>query len=116
VVRAILRRVDVEPVDPRDAEGEDHDPAYRVYFWESTAPPGAADAESFMMAATEHRLVGAENVQEVVAWADGHVRPDQAYELFVEVIRASSVRLVRLSGLGPADLDERRRWRPSGAA
>jgi hypothetical protein len=37
-------------------------------------------------------------------------------ELFVEVIRASSVRLVRLSGLGPADLGERRRWRPSGAA
>jgi hypothetical protein len=69
-----------------------------------------------MMAATEYRLVGAENVQEVVAWADGHVRPDQAYELFVEVIRASSVRLVRLSGLGPADLGERRRWRPSGAA
>jgi hypothetical protein len=35
--------VDVEPVDPRDVKDEDRDPVYRVYFWESTAPPGTAD-------------------------------------------------------------------------
>ena len=51
------------------------------------------------MAADEYRLTGAENVQEVLAWAGERVRPDRAYELFVEVKLAGSVRLVRLSGL-----------------
>jgi len=40
----------------------------------------------------------AENGQEVLAWAGERVRPDQAYELLVEVNLAGSVRLVRLSG------------------
>ena len=106
----------MKPVDPRNAEGEDHDPAYRVYFWESTAPPGATDAESSMMASTEYRLSGAEDVHEVIAWAEAQVRPDQAYELFVEANLDSSVRLIRVSGLCPADPGELPRWRPSGAA
>jgi hypothetical protein len=91
--------VDVEPVDPRDVKDEDRDPVYRVYFWESTAPPGTADVERYGMAADEYRLTGAENVQEVLAWAGERVRPDRAYELFVEVKLAGSVRHVRLSGL-----------------
>jgi hypothetical protein len=79
--------VDVSPVDPRDVEGEDHGPVYRVYFWESTT-------------STEYRLVGADDVDEVLAWAEANVRHDQTYELFVEVTSAHSVRLVRLSGCG----------------
>ena len=81
--------MDVKPVDPRDVEGEDRDPVYRVYFWESTAPPGAADPERYAMAAAEHRLTGAEDVQEVLAWAGQHVRPNQAYELWDRDVRVN---------------------------
>ena len=45
--------MDVRPVDPRDVDGEEQDPGYRVYFGESTAPPGVPDPETYMFACME---------------------------------------------------------------
>lgn len=105
--------MDVRPVDPRDVRGEDTAPVYRVYFWESTAPAGADDPRTYGMACHEVQLLGASDVNEVIAWADGNVQPQQAYELFVEM-HAPELRLIRLAGLCPADPNELPRWRPSG--
>jgi hypothetical protein len=50
--------MEIRPVDPRDALWEDEKPIYRVYFQEADG------------ASSEHELVGATDVTEVLGWAE----------------------------------------------
>lgn len=90
--------MEIEGVDPRDIEWELDCPVYRVYFWSQPAG-GAAPA---MYHAEEHRITGARDVHDVIAWATDKSRPDQVFTLYVEHTAHGSRGLIRLGGEGPA--------------
>lgn len=68
-------------IDPRTATSELDDPAYRVYFVDST---GATD---------EWRLEGAPSVEDVIGWARSDGRK---FTVFAEWPRPSGPGLIRL--------------------
>lgn len=72
------------PVDPRDVESEVDDPTYRVSFWAQGR-------------ATEFDVIGAADVEEVLAWARGRATGDQTFTLHAIVHRTS----IRLRGTDP---------------
>lgn len=63
----------VTGVDPRDVQGENQHPVYRVYFWDH--PQHASD---------EWRLTGASSVHEVLAWAEANAGLHRTYQVWVE--------------------------------
>lgn len=82
-------------VDPRDAVGSHHAPAYRVHFW---SDDGSSD---------EWQVTECE-VDTAIAWAQGHA-DGRRYSLFAVVPAALSagVDLVRLLGWDGDDPDPR---------
>lgn len=58
--------LETRPVDPRDVSIEESDPTYRVYFWSNDGGR-----------CREFDAVGADEVGEVIAWADASVRKDE---------------------------------------
>jgi hypothetical protein len=80
--------VDVEPVDPRDTEWESDQPSYRVHFWgRSSASPEIRGSMSGNHS-REYRIRGAEDVYEVIRWANGAASSLETYTLYVESTNA----------------------------
>ena len=95
--------VRTEGVDPRDTEWENPDPAYRVYFWHQPAPPPGIAAEAIMWHCDEHRLTGAADVHEVIAWAEQRLPAGANYVLYVEQSDRGLPGLIRLAGTDPTE-------------
>ena len=91
--------------DPRDCIWEEDRPTYRVYFWHQLPAPPGFPQDRVGYQCDEHRLVGATDVNEVLAWAEGKRQGDDTYTLYVEVDvsqpAAGEVGLVRLAGVDP---------------
>jgi hypothetical protein len=81
--------MEIRPVDPRDASWEEEQPTYRVYFWEADG------------ASSEHELVGATDVTEVLGWADEN-RGTRTYTAYlVGRDGGGQLGLARLHGADP---------------
>ena len=93
-------------MDPRDTQWEDDAPAYRVYLWHRPPPPDGVRIEDAMWHCDEHRLTGAEDVAEVIAWAQATARPDQSFTVHVEHRDGDRPGLIRLMGVDPTAADE----------
>jgi hypothetical protein len=83
--------MDVRPVDPRDVRWEVDSPVCRVYFWTG---PTRHRAEEF-------ELTGAEDVHEVLAWADENAPPDSTYTMYLVVEAGGEKGLLHLAGIDP---------------
>jgi hypothetical protein len=88
----------VRPVDPRDTTWEEHEPAYRVYFWR-TEPQPIGFRHGFR---SEEFEVTGSDVQEVIAWAGATAGSDRTYTLYA-LVRSpdGELGLVRLAGVDP---------------
>lgn len=88
--------VHARQVDPRDVNVEVDEPTFRVYFWR-TGPS---------LACREFELTGGD-IDDVTAWADSNVEPDETYELGVltRVGEAGDVVLTRIKGTDPTRTD-----------
>jgi hypothetical protein len=93
-------------VDPRDITWEQADPVYRVYFWHRPPPPAGIPAERVMWHCNEQRLIGAQDVQEVIGWANERLPAGDRYVLYVEQTDGGRRGLVRLAGIDPTESDE----------
>ncbi|MDR6573620.1 MULTISPECIES: hypothetical protein [unclassified Curtobacterium] len=69
-----------QQVDPRDVQTEYETSVYRVYFVDSN---GSTD---------EYRLEGADDVRQVLAWADEHAA-GRGFDLYVETEGRTGKRL-----------------------
>ena len=83
--------MDVRPIDPRDVRWEVDAPVYRVYFWTGET----------LHEAEEFELTGAEDVHEVLAWADENAPPESIYTLYAVVEMGGEKGLVHLAGVDP---------------
>ena len=90
--------MDVRPVDPRDTTWEEHEPAYRVYFWRAELQPIGL-RQGFV---SEEFEVTGSDVQEVIAWAEATAGADRTYTLYA-LVRSleGELGLVRLAGVDP---------------
>ena len=79
-------------MDPRDIEVEWDARTYRVYFWSQDGSR-----------CDEHVLSGAQDVREVVAWADANAG-NRVPEIFVRHDHSPQHGLIRLAGGRPATL------------
>ena len=93
--------MDVRAVDPRDIRWEVDSPVYRVYFW--TQPPAPPDVppEVVMYESNEFELTGAQDVHEVLAWADENAPAGAMYTLYAVMERNGGPGLVHLAGQDP---------------
>lgn len=99
----------IEGVDPRDIRWEKVDPVYRVYFWHQPGVPVEDRREDVMYRCDEHRITGASDVHEVIAWAEQTAQPEQTYVLYVEHRdhgRRDELGLILLAGVDPTVPDE----------
>ncbi len=92
---------EADPVDPRDAEWEVDEPAYRVYFWRQPVAPAGVRQEHMGYEFEEYRLSGADDVHEVLAWAAEHAQLARSFTLYVEHRREERIGLIKLAGLDP---------------
>jgi hypothetical protein len=83
------QRVDVQPVDARDIKLEWDETTYRVYVWSQDG--GRCD---------EHELSRAQDVREVLAWAESNV-DGRAAEIFARHDHGDERGLIRLAGARP---------------
>ena len=81
--------MDVQPVDPRDIKFEWVVDTYRVYFW---SPDGGR--------CDEYELTGAQDVREVIAWADSNA-DGRVAEIFLRHDHPPEHGLIRLAGARP---------------
>ena len=79
--------LDARLIDPRDQTWAEGEPAYRVYFWDSTA------------ACEEWELAGCD-VEDALRWAHGSAG-GRTFTLYVTVPSPGELGLVRLSGIDP---------------
>ncbi len=93
----------IEGVDPRDTEWEAEEPVYRVYFWHQQLAPLGIAQQHMGYVCDEHRLRGAADVMEVIAWAEATARPEQTFTLYVEHLQAGRPGLIHLAGSDPTD-------------
>lgn len=93
--------MDIDPVDPRDTEWETERPTYRVYFWGRSSAPLEVPPEHVGYYAREYRLHGAEDVHEVIRWANSAAAADETYTLYVECRDAAAPGLILLAGTDP---------------
>lgn len=92
-----------QQVDPRTAQWEEDYPAYRVYFWQTTAEdPGTG------WASDEWRLTGAD-IHGVLTWASEH-GDDRYLTIWADIEIAGQPGLVRLSGWEPTRPDVPSEW------
>ena len=82
------------PIDPRDTEIEVTTPTYRVFFWEPQSDHG--DTPSGFRS-DEYEIADAEDVHEVLKWAEANAGNDRIFMAHVVVDNT----LVRLSGRDP---------------
>jgi hypothetical protein len=94
--------VEITPVDPRDTQWEQPDPAFRVYFWDRPPASAEVDSSDVMSRSEEWRLAAAKDVRQVLAWAAGPAGRGRPFELFVEGQNNESPGLIRLVGTGLA--------------
>ena len=90
-------------VDPRDTTWEASDPVYRVYFWHRPPPPAGMPADQIMWHCDEQRLTGANDVHEVIAWAESRLPAGDQYVLYVEHADGGGRGLIRLAGADPTE-------------
>lgn len=93
--------MDIDPVDPRDTQWERERPTYRVYFWGRSPAPTEVPAEQVGYYAREYRLRGAEDVHQVIRWADSAAAAEETYTLYVECQDAGVPGLILLAGTDP---------------
>jgi len=79
--------LNAQGVDPRDTRWEVDRPSYRVYFWE----PGLSD---------EWQLTDADDVREVMAWAEANANGRQ-FVVYVAAEDRDQPGLIRLFGVEP---------------
>lgn len=92
--------MDIEPLDPRDSEWTVERPAYRVFFWRPLeVPRPAAGATAYQSRA--YRLLGADDVDEVLRWAGEVKAAEETYAVYVESTDAGSPGVLRLTGADP---------------
>lgn len=83
--------MEARPVDPRDVERDVDDPVYRVCFWERGSFPGVP-AELAGYRSEEYELAGANDVREVLRWADENAGPNRSITVYV-VLDGCAIRL-----------------------
>ena len=83
-------------VDPRDTERDEYNPAYRVYFWERSSHAGIPD-ELAGYRSDEYELLGADDVREVLTWAEKNAGPDRTFTVYAILDRCE----IRLLGRDP---------------
>jgi hypothetical protein len=95
--------VEIAPVDPRDSEWEQAHPVYRVYFWaQAQAPPVSAQHQvTAMWRSEEWRLTIADDVHEVLDWANGAAGRGRRFTLYIETDTAEGRGLAHLAGTDP---------------
>jgi hypothetical protein len=75
---------------------------YHVVFWRQPLAPEHVAQEEVMWAADENDVIGAQDVREVIAWADEEARSRKStYTLWAVVARGSDVGMVWLAGIDP---------------
>jgi hypothetical protein len=80
--------MEVRQADPRDISWEDQRPSYRVYFWDTNN------------VSSEHEVVGAADVDEVLRWAEAQ-HGDRTFTAYLVVRNGGQVGLARLRGTDP---------------
>jgi hypothetical protein len=79
---------------------------YRVGFWTQQTPPSGTDiAPEDMGWSVELHDLRAEDVHEVIAWADDKARADQIYTLYIRLVDGHGPGkdlLVQVAGADPA--------------
>jgi len=94
--------VDVEPLDPRDSEWAVERPAYRVLLWRPLeVPRPAAGATPYQSRA--YRLLGADDVHEVLRWAGEVAAAEETCVVYLESTDAGSPGVLRLVGTDPTE-------------
>jgi hypothetical protein len=93
--------MDVRPLDPRNTRWEISSPSYRVFFWTRPSTPPGISEDRVMYHSTEFEVSGAEDVGEVLAWAESTAPPGSTFTLYVVLERDEERGLVRLSGVDP---------------
>jgi len=93
-------------VDPRDVTWEVSSPVYRVYFWHRPKAPPEVPLDEVGYHCDEYRLIDADDVHEVLTWAEARRQGSDSYTLYVETNRYSKddggvPGLLRLAGIDP---------------
>lgn len=91
----------IRPVDPRDISWQISRPTYRVFFWSARSTPAPSDPELMSYDAEEFEVVGASDVREVLAWAEGKAGERRTYTLYVVVEHGDGWGAVQLAGIDP---------------
>ena len=92
--------MNVRRIDPRDTGWEIDAPTYRVYLWKAQAP---ASQPPRGYKAEEYELAGANDVREVIDWAEEMTTNGSTYVLYALVEHGTSSGLVRLVGKTPGN-------------
>lgn len=91
----------MQGVDPRDVTWEDEQPVYRVYFWGRSKAPADVPPEHVGYYCREHRVLDADDIHEVITWANHAAVGGENYTLFVERQESGETGLIRLAGTDP---------------
>lgn len=87
-----IENLKVTQVDPRYVTQEQHEPVYRVDFWDQNR------------GSEENRIANAQSIDEVLAWAEAH-RNGRYVVVWVEYSHDAGTGLIRLRGWEPTDPD-----------
>jgi hypothetical protein len=93
--------MDVRPVDPRDTRWEVDSPVYRVYFWTRPPAPPGIPPDRVMYQSNEFELTDAEDVSEVLSWAEANGEAGATFTVYAVVQAAGEKGLVRVAGRDP---------------
>jgi hypothetical protein len=99
-----LLHMDVQGIDPRHDPRWETEPSrdYRVIFWTTSRAPEGTAQEQVGWSADENDVSGAQDVHEVIHWAEREARERGAvYTLYAKVDRGDEHGLVWLAGLDP---------------
>jgi hypothetical protein len=94
--------MEINKIDPRTANWETAPAAYRVYFWRRGTAPSHVPSGKVGFVSTEYELRRAEDIAEVIAWANANRQPGQEYAIYATIERDDiGTWLVLLSGSDP---------------
>jgi hypothetical protein len=89
-------------VDPRtDPRWETAAHDYRVVFWWQQKAPPRVRQEEMIWVALEYDVVDAEDVHEVIAWAENEAGSACTYALYVKLDRDDSNGMIHIAGVDP---------------
>jgi hypothetical protein len=94
--------IEERPIEIDESRWVVGEPSYQIQFWRKMNDPAPPLVP--MWASELHRIVGVEDVEEALAWAEANAAGRRVV-VYAEVDRAPNIGLVRLRGKDPTRTD-----------